>query len=91
MRAPVPPGPKAYEVKTWFSVSLPILIVEGFYLLLTNVDIVVLQHFRSPDDVAVYYAAAKTLALITFVLFRRIRGGGDTASANITSPATTIG
>ena len=65
----VPPGPKAYEVKTWFSVSLPILIVEGFYLLLTNVDIVMLQHFRSPDDVAVYYAAAKTLALITFVHF----------------------
>ena len=65
----VAPGPKAYEVKTWLSVSLPILIVEGFYLLLTNVDIVMLQHFRSPDDVAVYYAAAKTLALIAFVHF----------------------
>ncbi|MDT4947048.1 MAG: hypothetical protein QOH14_3781 [Pseudonocardiales bacterium] len=65
----VAPGPKAYEVKTWLSVSLPILIVEGFYLLLTTVDIVMLQHFRSPDDVAVYYAAAKTLALITFVHF----------------------
>ena len=44
-------------------------MVEGFYLLLTNVDIVMLQHFRSPDDVAVYYAAAKTLALIAFVHF----------------------
>ena len=65
----VAPGPKAYEVKTWLSVSLPILMVEGFYLLLTNVDIVMLQHFRSPDDVAVYYAAAKTLALIAFVHF----------------------
>ena len=65
----VPPGPKTYEVKTWLSVSLPILIVEGFYLLLTNVDIVLLEHFRSPDDVAVYYAAAKTLALISFVHF----------------------
>jgi len=65
----VPPGPKTYEVKTWFSVSLPILIVEGFYLLLTNIDIILLQQFRSPDDVAVYYAAAKTLALISFVHF----------------------
>jgi len=65
----VPPGPKTYEVKTWLSISLPILIVEGFYLLLTNVDIVLLQHFRTPDDVAVYYAAAKTLALISFVHF----------------------
>jgi O-antigen/teichoic acid export membrane protein len=65
----VAPGAKAYEFKTWFSVSLPILIVEGFYLLLTNTDIVMLQHFRTPEDVAVYYAAAKTLALIAFVHF----------------------
>jgi O-antigen/teichoic acid export membrane protein len=65
----VPPGPKTYEVKTWLSVSLPILIVEGFYLLLTSTDIVLLHHFRNPDDVAVYYAAAKTLVLITFVHF----------------------
>jgi O-antigen/teichoic acid export membrane protein len=65
----VAPGPKAYEPKTWLSVSLPILIVEGFYLLLTSADIVMLQHFRTPEDVAVYYAAAKTLALIAFVHF----------------------
>ena len=65
----VEPGPKAYEVKTWFAVSLPILMVEGFYLLLTNTDVLVLQHFRSPDEVAVYYAAAKTLTLIAFVHF----------------------
>ena len=65
----VAPGPKAYEVKTWLSVSLPILMVEGFYLLLTNTDILMLQQFRSPDDVAVYYAAAKTLALVAFVHF----------------------
>ena len=65
----VPPGPKTYEVKTWLSISLPTLIVEGFYLLLTNVDIILLEHFRSPDDVAIYYAAAKTLTLISFVHF----------------------
>ena len=44
-------------------------MVEGCYLLLTNTDVLVLQHFRSPDDVAVYYAAAKTLTLIAFVHF----------------------
>jgi len=65
----VPPGPKTYEVKTWLSISLPTLIVEGFYLLLTNIDIILLEHLRSPDDVAVYYAAAKTLTLISFVHF----------------------
>jgi O-antigen/teichoic acid export membrane protein len=65
----VGPGPKRYECKTWLSVSLPILMVEGFYLLLTNTDIVMLKQFRTTDDVAVYYAAAKTLVLITFVHF----------------------
>jgi O-antigen/teichoic acid export membrane protein len=65
----VEPGSKAHETRTWYSVSLPILMVEGFYLFLTNTDILVLQQFRAPDDVAVYYAAAKTLTLIAFVHF----------------------
>jgi O-antigen/teichoic acid export membrane protein len=65
----VEPGSKAYETKPWFRISLPILMVEGFYLLLSNTDILVLQHFRSPEDVAHYYAAAKTLTLIAFVHF----------------------
>ena len=65
----VAPGPKTYEFKSWLAVSVPILIVEGFYLLLTSTDIVMLQHFRTPDDVAVYYAAAKTLSLVAFVHF----------------------
>jgi O-antigen/teichoic acid export membrane protein len=65
----VPPGPKQYDARTWFAVALPTLVVEGFYLLLTSTDIMLLQHFRSPQDVAVYYAAAKTLVLIAFVHF----------------------
>jgi O-antigen/teichoic acid export membrane protein len=65
----VPPGPKTYEVKTWLSVSLPILIVEGFYLLLTNVDIILLEHFRSPDDDRGLLRRRQTLALISFVHF----------------------
>jgi O-antigen/teichoic acid export membrane protein len=65
----VEPGPRAHETKAWFGFALPILMVEGFYLFLSNTDILVLQQFRSPDDVAVYYAAAKTLTLIAFVHF----------------------
>jgi O-antigen/teichoic acid export membrane protein len=44
-------------------------MVEGCYLLLTSSDILVLQQFRAPEDVAVYYAAVKTLTLIAFVHF----------------------
>ena len=65
----VDPGPKRYEVGTWLATSLPIFIVEGFYLLLTYVDILALEQLRSPDEVAVYYAAARLLALVAFVYF----------------------
>lgn len=65
----VPPGPRQYAVKTWLATAIPIFVVEGFYLLLTYVDILALEHFRSPDEVAVYYAAARLLAIVAFVYF----------------------
>ncbi len=69
LKRKVPPGPRRYAVKTWYATSIPIFIVEGFYLLLTYVDILALEHFRSPDEVAVYYAAARLLAIVAFVYF----------------------
>ena len=65
----IAPGPKAHAFRVWFLTSLPILLVEGFYLLLTYTDILVLQLFRPPNEVAVYYAAAKTLALVSFIYY----------------------
>jgi O-antigen/teichoic acid export membrane protein len=62
-------GPKQYDVKTWLGTSLPIFIVEGFYLLLTYVDILALEHLRSPNEVAVYYAGARLMAIVAFVYF----------------------
>ena len=44
-------------------------MAEGFYLLLAYTDILVLKQFTSPDQVAIYYAAAKTLALVSFIYF----------------------
>jgi O-antigen/teichoic acid export membrane protein len=69
LKQKVAPGPKAYAPRLWLAVSLPIFMVEGFYMLLTYADIIVLQQYRPPDEVAVYYAAAKTLALVAFVYF----------------------
>jgi O-antigen/teichoic acid export membrane protein len=65
----VAPGPRTHAVGHWLTTSLPILLVEGFYLLLTYADILLLQQFRPPDEVAVYYAAAKTLALVSFIYY----------------------
>jgi O-antigen/teichoic acid export membrane protein len=63
----VEPGPKAYDIGGWLSVSLPILMVEGFYLLLSYTDVLVLQQFRPSQEVGVYFAVVKTLALVSFI------------------------
>jgi O-antigen/teichoic acid export membrane protein len=60
-------GPKAYDVRGWLAVSLPILLVESFYLLLSYTDVLVLQQFRSSQEVGVYFAVVKTLALVSFI------------------------
>ena len=60
-------GPKAYDFRGWLKVSLPILMVEGFYLLLSYTDVLVLQQFRSSEEVGVYFAVVKTLALVSFI------------------------
>jgi O-antigen/teichoic acid export membrane protein len=69
LAATVEPGPKVYDVKKWLTLSLPMLMVDGFYLLLTYSSVLLLQLFQSPHDIAVYYAAEKTLALVAFVHF----------------------
>src|SRR5262249_26949086 len=63
----VEPGAKAYDISGWLAVSLPILLVEGFYLLLSYTDVLVLQQFRPSDEVGIYFAVVKTLALVSFI------------------------
>jgi O-antigen/teichoic acid export membrane protein len=62
-------GPRRIIFRTWMAMALPIFLVEGFFNLLTNVDILMVGHFLPPSDVAVYYASVKTLALVHFVYF----------------------
>ncbi|HVY18813.1 MAG TPA: lipopolysaccharide biosynthesis protein [Bauldia sp.] len=69
MKKHVPAGPRSYAPAQWMAIALPIFIVEGFFNLLTNVDIIMVGHFMEPSQVAVYYAAAKTLVLVHFVYY----------------------
>ena len=69
LRKKVPAGPRQYEVKTWFATAFPLFAVEAFYTLQSYVDILALEHFRSPDEVAIYYAGARLLAIVAFVNF----------------------
>src|SRR5437868_4403911 len=67
LRGSIEAGPKAYDFRGWLAVSLPILMVEGFYLLLSYTDVLLLQQFRSSEEVGVYFAVIKTLALVSFI------------------------
>jgi O-antigen/teichoic acid export membrane protein len=64
-----PPGPHRTELPLWVSVSLPIFLVEGFFFLLVNADVLMVGALMRPDDTAVYFATVKTLALVHFVYF----------------------
>jgi O-antigen/teichoic acid export membrane protein len=60
-------GPSSYDFRGWLAISLPILLVESFYLLLSYTDVLLLQQFRPSEEVGVYFAVVKTLALVSFV------------------------
>jgi len=63
----IAPGARQYDFRGWLAISLPILLVESFYLLLSYTDVLVLQQFRSSEEVGVYFAVVKTLALVSFI------------------------
>jgi O-antigen/teichoic acid export membrane protein len=63
------PGPKKYAPRSWLATALPISLVEGFYVLVTYCDVIVLTQFLPPEQVATYYAAAKIMALVAFIHF----------------------
>jgi len=69
LSARIEKGPRKFEVSHWFKTALPIFMVDGFYFLLTYTDILVLELYLGPEEIATYYAATKTLALIAFIYF----------------------
>ena len=69
LRGAVPAGPRAFQPRQWIWIAAPIFLVEAFYNLLTNVDILIVGAMMPPEKVAVYFATVKTLALAHFVYF----------------------
>lgn len=62
-------GSRKVEFSLWIKAALPIFLIEGFGFLLTNSDVIVVGIFLDPESVAIYFAAAKTMALVHFVFF----------------------
>jgi O-antigen/teichoic acid export membrane protein len=62
-------GARTVDFAAWIKVALPIFLIEGFGFLLTNSDVIVVGLYLPPDQVGIYFAAAKTMALVQFVFF----------------------
>lgn len=60
---------RRYQLGGWMRYSLPLFLVDGISFLLTNADVVVVGLFLPPDQVGIYFAAAKTIVLVQFVYF----------------------
>ncbi|MES2905463.1 MAG: lipopolysaccharide biosynthesis protein [Pseudomonadota bacterium] len=65
----IPKIPYRFEQKIWLLAALPLFFAEAARVLLQNVDILVLSRYVLPENLAVYFAASKTLALALFVNF----------------------
>ena len=70
LRLRIADGPRDFaEKRLWIAVAAPIFLVESFFFLLSNADVVLVGFLLSPEDVAIYFAAAKTMAVAHFVYF----------------------
>ncbi|OJF96115.1 MULTISPECIES: lipopolysaccharide biosynthesis protein [Rhizobium/Agrobacterium group] len=79
-------GPRKIEFGTWIRIALPIFLIEGFGFMLTNSDVVIVGLYLDPQSVAIYFAAAKTMALVHFVMFSVKAAAAPRFSAAMADP-----
>jgi O-antigen/teichoic acid export membrane protein len=60
-------GPAAIEPSVWLRAALPVMLIDGAFLLMTTADIILLTLMRDDAEVGVYSAAARLVALVAFV------------------------
>lgn len=78
-----PAGDRTVEMRHWLLVALPIFLVEGFFFLLVNADVLMVGLLMTPADVAIYFATVKTMALVHFVFFAVKAGVANLFAARI--------
>lgn len=67
--ATIPAALPRYDFSSWGRLAGPIFLVDSFFALLNSVDIFVVGRVARPEEVAVYFATVKTLALVHFVYY----------------------
>jgi O-antigen/teichoic acid export membrane protein len=57
-----------YETHEWLRVSLPLLLISGFYVILNQTDTLMVGALLGSREVGIYSAASKTARSVSFVL-----------------------
>jgi O-antigen/teichoic acid export membrane protein len=57
------------DLRVWVGVSLALLLVDGFSLMLANLDLLLLDLWAEPQVIGHYFAAVKIISLIAFIQF----------------------
>jgi O-antigen/teichoic acid export membrane protein len=61
------PTPARYDTRRWLLAGLPVMLIDGAFMLMTSTDIILLTLLRSDAEVGIYSAAARLVALVAFV------------------------
>jgi O-antigen/teichoic acid export membrane protein len=65
----VPKAPRRTAHGVWVRSALPVLFANIFLFLISYIGVLLLQYFRSPNEIALYYAATKVTAIVAMVHF----------------------
>ncbi len=60
-------GEKIVEAAHWIKVSLPLFLAQGFFVLTTSADVLILSFFVEPEQLGIYFASVKMVALLSFI------------------------
>jgi O-antigen/teichoic acid export membrane protein len=67
LRHALPKGPAIEERGRWIRAGLPVMLIDGAFMLMTSTDILVMTFYQSDAEVGIYSAAARLVALVAFV------------------------
>jgi O-antigen/teichoic acid export membrane protein len=54
---------------TWLGGSYAIVLVDGYFMAVTSIDVLLLNALASPQEGGAYYAASRTTALVSYIVF----------------------
>ena len=74
LRRDGPAGPRQYDLSRWLRVGAPLLAIYACELVFQNADVLIVSAYLTPVEVAMYFAASKTIGLVRARKHRIVQG-----------------